>query len=308
MLVLVNHSASRNHAGVHAEKVIAELHKKLGEFDVFEYHQPTDITSVIDRELHSGSRQVISVGGDGTLNYVVNAIMKSPRFPAAPVQLGAVGLGSSNDALKPVLNRLQGLPACIDMTARSPIDIGCIAIVREDGRVAVRYFIANSGIGVIANANATFNQASFAVRILSKMSVTSAIQWVALQTVVGWKGAKVDVVLNGTLIPSVNIDAISIVKIPWIGGNYCYDQVTKRDSGLFGVHISKHNGLLGLLRLMRDLSSNAFSTRPGRTTTFSPNVVLCATMPFAVEYDGEVDHCVQASYSVVPKAIEWMAL
>jgi YegS/Rv2252/BmrU family lipid kinase len=81
---------------------------------------------------------VIVVGGDGTINDVVNGLLQSPR----PPPLGIIPAGTGNDwarSLSPA--RLE-----IDALIRSLLDRRCRKI--DVGRVNGRYFVNNFGWGL----------------------------------------------------------------------------------------------------------------------------------------------------------------
>src|SRR5687767_3324052 len=50
--------------------------------------------------LQEGKKLLISAGGDGSINYLVNYLIKEKQKDLPSITLGAIGLGSSNDFLK----------------------------------------------------------------------------------------------------------------------------------------------------------------------------------------------------------------
>jgi len=104
-----------------------------------------DIKTLIDRAIDDGIDRIIAGGGDGTLNLILNAIMKHPAKDRP--QMAILPLGTANDfanaAMIP-LDPKEALINAIDHTS-TPIDIG---------QVNERYFlnVASGGFGAVITA------------------------------------------------------------------------------------------------------------------------------------------------------------
>lgn len=306
MLILVNTASHHGLGGERFRKVVPELKHRFQSMTIHEYHPPQDLTEVIRRELENGDRKIISAGGDGTLNTVVNCIMSIDPTAAATVTLGAIGLGSSNDALKPMREFISEIPVSIDQESQRRIDLGRMRMTKNDGAVVVRHFIANSGLGAIAAANRMFNEDDRITKLAKRLSIDAAISVVALRTIAQWKPRRVMISIDGEQLHTVDIDTLSIVKIPWISGGMRYDVEPGRDSGLLGIHLCVGAGRVGLVRLMYDLSRGRFSGRSGRSTFFARKIRIVADDDLEVEFDGEVESIREVEITVVPSAIQWM--
>ena len=55
---------------------------------------------LVDKAIKQGYRNIISVGGDGTLHHVVNGIMKQRYIKTSKIKLGVIPLGTGNDWIK----------------------------------------------------------------------------------------------------------------------------------------------------------------------------------------------------------------
>ncbi len=98
---------------------------------------------------------IVSVGGDGTLNEVVNGIMfsKNPR-----VSIGVLPLGSGNDYLRNfgIMNHLQALEMLLPGEIQN-VDVGCAEFCDDiTGESHVRYYcnLASVGLGAKVAHNA----------------------------------------------------------------------------------------------------------------------------------------------------------
>jgi YegS/Rv2252/BmrU family lipid kinase len=101
--------------------------------------------------LEGGSRFLVAVGGDGTINEVVNGMIHGDQALVPDSVLGVVAAGSGSDFI-----RTLGLPAEAERAARllagtqvRELDVGKVTYGDGEGRRAVRYFvnIAEAGLG-----------------------------------------------------------------------------------------------------------------------------------------------------------------
>jgi diacylglycerol kinase (ATP) len=99
-----------------------------------------------------GHDRVVAVGGDGTVQEVVNGLMAGPE--AGRPALGIVPAGSGNDLVRSLglpIAPLEALPVALGATTR-PLDLG--QATRDGG---VRYFAAAGGTGFDAQVAFTMS-------------------------------------------------------------------------------------------------------------------------------------------------------
>ena len=108
-----------------------------------EYRKHEEI--LVDKAIKQGYRNIISVGGDGTLHHVVNGIMKQRYIKTSKIKLGVIPLGTGNDWIK-----TYGIPLSIKKSINIIInnktiyqDIGCINMIDNK----IEYFNNLAGIG-----------------------------------------------------------------------------------------------------------------------------------------------------------------
>ena len=100
---------------------------------------------LVDKAIKQGYRNIISVGGDGTLHHVVNGIMKQRYIKTSKIKLGVIPLGTGNDWIK-----TYGIPLSIKKSINIIIsnktiyqDIGYINMLDNK----IEYFNNLAGIG-----------------------------------------------------------------------------------------------------------------------------------------------------------------
>lgn len=97
-----------------------------------------------------GTDYLIAVGGDGTLNEVMNGLMQNPEEVRKKVIFGMIPAGSGNDFAKTmgVENNLEELKKNIAQDNTVAIDLGLLKFKTEEGQDLQRYFINIADIGI----------------------------------------------------------------------------------------------------------------------------------------------------------------
>jgi len=92
---------------------------------------------------------ILSAGGDGTLNQVVNGMLKEATEKKIPA-LGIIPLGSGNDFAG--MMELSGQPSqlitLLEANKPKPVDVGKISCLDQDGSAIEKYFINVCSLGM----------------------------------------------------------------------------------------------------------------------------------------------------------------
>jgi diacylglycerol kinase (ATP) len=246
---------------------------------------------------------IISAGGDGSMHYLVNALLKSSSGSSKNITLGAIGLGSSNDFLKPFNKKINGIPVRIDVSAPvSNNDVGLAVYYDENNGHKKEYFIVNASIGVTASANWTYNNPGLILRFLKSRFTSASILYTALVTILSHKNIDCHLKFNATEMDFV-VSNINILKIPFVSGSFRYDQKILPDDGNLGLHICRDMNRVELLRILSQLENGKFSLGEKTISEVIKEFHLSSEQPLIFECDGETSLANNISISVVPKAI-----
>lgn len=109
-----------------------------------------ETVELIELAILKGAERIISTGGDGTVNEVVNGIVRAQRRGAARPKLAILPNGRGNDfgAAVGISQDLKRSIAVIGAGAVKTVDIGKV----YDG-LSERYFINGTGVGIDAAIN-----------------------------------------------------------------------------------------------------------------------------------------------------------
>jgi len=304
--VLTNPAANNGKAGSKWQRIrdyaLQELEESSGEQVIEEKFFTTDL---LKKLIELGVDHFISAGGDGSVHYLINSLigLVGPEN-CSQFTIGAIGLGSSNDFLKPFKNKIQRIPVKIDPTNSSLVDIGVVEFDSPSGKRIKKYFIVNSGIGVTADANQLFNVGDGVIRWLKPRWVDGTIIYTAIKTILSHRNKIAEIKYSGT-DKSINLSNLAMIKVPFVSGSFRYDQLINKDDGLLGLNYCEDMSRWELIKTLVDLSKGRF-LRNGytkRQSALVKELELSANDWIAVETDGEVELANNIKYSVIPKAI-----
>ena len=300
--ILLNRKANHGRAGgkwsAIESRVRSTFLQNAIEPDIFE---ADDVSNSVSSLIEVGYQMFIAAGGDGSMHYLLQEIMKSSK--SSELILGAVGLGSSNDFHKPFRETINGVPLRINPERAKMHDVGCVRYTDQAGCAQTRYFLINASIGVTANANWLFNHPDSLLQRLKGRFVSLAIIYAAIKTIMKHQGYKFRIKTE-TFCTNGQISNIAVLKSPHVSGSFTYDQQLRFDDGLLGLNICEGSGRRRLLGVLFDLSRGVFSGKPGRISTYIRQVYIDTMGDWVpLEMDGEVVQASDIYFSILPKAL-----
>lgn len=145
---VVNPAAGRGHLGIKWQNHIRPcLQKKCGDFDFAFTQHPGDATTITRRALKEGYQKIVSLGGDGTLNEVVNGFFDNKISINPAARLGILPFGSGGDFIRSLSfsrDWTQGVDRLKEDGFRQ-IDVG---YAQKTGTAEGRYFINIAQVGL----------------------------------------------------------------------------------------------------------------------------------------------------------------
>jgi len=151
IVFIVNPHAGNGSTGSDWPMIEALARDRLGPFDAYMTRGPGDAIMLVKNALAQKVRLLVCVGGDGTLNEVVNGIMMHEASVRSDLALGFIPNGTGCDFVRTV-SIPQDLEQAIDLiaagTVRS-IDLGVLFFRDDQGHDRRRYFhnITSFGLG-----------------------------------------------------------------------------------------------------------------------------------------------------------------
>lgn len=226
-------------------------------YEIYETKAPKEATEIASRFKNEEGTVVYSVGGDGTLNEVINGIAEGK------CKLGIIPTGSGNDFYRSL--------------KESPNEE-----IRVDlGKVNDRYFINIASVGMDAE---TCNNAN---KIKSKLKISIAYYLGLIHTFITFKSKRLKLKIDKNIYAGDYIIA-AICNGKYYGGGFKIAPVASFDDNKFDIYlVSKANKLKLVKILLALLKSEHESYNEVRKYT-GKNITISSESNLIVNIDGEI--------------------
>ena len=255
--------------GGYAEEIYRSVLKQFEKFEL-EFHLtsgPGNATDLAKDAVKNGFTHLVCIGGDGTLNEIVQALAKSP------VILVPVSAGTGSDFVKSTsLRDITSVVEAMEKGTSRNIDLGKITRNGE-----TRYFLNILEVGFGAQVMKRVNSRK---KNHDGRSFTSAV----LVSVPSYRPYEVNISYeNGT--ESMKVAEIIIANGKYFGGGMLAAPNAELDDGRLDVHIVKGTGKIQLLTKLRKLRDGTHISDPVVSSLRTSSLKIFGDAP--IEIDGE---------------------
>ena len=303
-LVIVNPRSANGSTGRRWPEIERRLRAALPSFDVVFSERPNHATELA-REGAAGHKLVVVLGGDGTINEVVNGLVADDRLLHDDLVLAIVPRGTGADFV-----RTMGIPhdlgAAVQRlttgTARE-VDVAKAVYRRPDGSESVRYFINEASVGMGAVVCQEVNRGS--KRLGGRLSFLRGI----LMANFRYRSQPVLFALDGGPAEEVLLRNVWIANGRYSGGGICSAPRAQPDDGLLDVVRIPDLSLWEQLSSMPHLRSGAFVKHPKVVYRTAKHVELkpAGAVAVAIETEGEPIGTIPATFEVLETRLRVMA-
>lgn len=306
-VVVVNPAAGAGRIGRAREAVTSKLRAGLGAVEVLFTKGRGDATELAAQAHAAGATTVISMGGDGTHNEVVNGLLRAGQ--PTQVQLGVLSSGTGGDFCR-VTTAGHDLEAGLRSIAESPparIDIGHIRYLTDAGARAERYFLN------IASCGATGLICRLVEQSGKRLGGGVAFYLGTLRGLLRYKPARVRLTLDGQPLggaEGTEITTVAVCNGQFAGGGMRFGPSARLTDGQLDVVIIRPSSLFSQLLNTPKLYKGEHTSVPSVSQHRGRHlqVELVGDLPAYIEFDGEAPGLAPAEYTVLPGALPVLGL
>jgi diacylglycerol kinase (ATP) len=248
--------------------------------------------------IDEGYRKIISLGGDGTLNEVVNGICNQNTCPTKEITVGMIPVGTGND-----WGRMFGIPLVYEAAVKVikenktlAHDIGLISYFTGEEQHK-RYFINIAGLGFEAVVvQKTNNQKD-------KGRSNNAIYFYnLLSSLIAYHNTPVEYEIDGKKY-SAKIFSINIGNGRYCGGGMRQTPEALPDDGLFDITVIKEMGRIEIIKSLKLLYDGTILSHPKVDGYRSSNLKVTSESLLFAEADGESIGHTPLEFSIIPSGL-----
>lgn len=298
-LLVVNPASANGRTGRQWPRIRDLARRTLGAFEPSFTEGRGHATTLAREAALDGIGRLVCVGGDGTLNEVINGVMNAHGPVRPDLLLGVVPMGTGCDLPRtlPIPRDPEAALRAIAACGTRVIDLGRMTFVGQDGAPAGRYFHNVVSFGLGGEVDARINRSSKALGgFLSFMQAT-------LVSLLTYRKKSIALTVDGTVYPGVPSWNVAAANGQYHGGGMWVAPGASMDDGLLQITVvgdlslaevfwnlpRLYNGTIYGHRKIRRLAGRRIAAQ-------SPETVL-------IDMDGEQPGSLPAALEVLPSAL-----
>jgi YegS/Rv2252/BmrU family lipid kinase len=252
----------------------------------------------VERAAADGATLVVAVGGDGTVNEVVNGLMRLREHGRQLPELAVLPRGTGTDFARTfgIPTRLEGALAAIQQGSSREIDAGRVSYRAWDGTDGVAWFanVASAGMsGAVAQRANTTSKA---------MGGKASFLWATLAVFARWKPSEVEVEVDGERRRRLMYDVI-VANGRFLAGGMHMTPEAKPDDALFDVLLIGDITRADLALTLPKVYRGTHLPHPKAELLRGSVVSITSEPPLPIELDGEQPGTTPVRFEIVPRAL-----
>ena len=299
--LVVNPRSAGGQTGKRWAELSAKVGGALGQFGHEFTAGAMDAARIARKALQDGYECIVAVGGDGTINEVVNGFFHEGKALNPNASLGVIPRGTGGDfrrafgwdlELDSALSRLR-----TDKT--EPFDVGLVEYINHEGKPEQRYFANIASMGVSAFVANEVNASN------KTLGGNMAFVWGTVKGMFRFEPPMVKFRANGGAQETLPINVVAVANGRYFGSGMCVAPDALTHDGLFDITIWTGYTLKDFIFKSKGIYSGEHVTWKGtkrlQCRTFEAESE--SGKEVLIEIDGEVPGRLPAKMTVLPAAI-----
>ncbi len=304
--VIVNPHSWGNRTGAIWPQIEAKLSHAIGPVDVTFTDRPMAAKHMTTEALRAGMEQIIAIGGDGTVNEVINGFFEDGKPINEEAALAVLTSGTGRD-FRRTFNMPESVEDQIDRMAASeirPIDLGKLTFINSTGQEETRYFGNIASFGLSGEVDRAVNRLTFGKRL----GGVAAFKLGVLKALLRYRNKRVRICVDDVFDEEVNVSTAAVCNGQYFGSGMHIAPTALPDDGLFDVVVVKDIGPLTLLWNVNSiykgehLGKDEVIVVRGKKVTATP---VDDGVEVLLDVDGEAPGRLPATFEILPAAIQF---
>ncbi len=296
---VVNPEAALGRASSFWPTLQAQLREKIGPFPWDWTRSPLHATFLVRSALQQGYDYIVSVGGDGTHNEVLNGFFTGGAILNPRATLAVVPCGSGSD-----LCRTLGISSTIVSALETilsgreqKVDVGRLQFSHPSRSACERLFLNIASLGLSARVNRNLrSQPRF-------LGGPGRFFLATVRTLIVNRNHRVSLKIDGEVFPDQLISTVAAANGQFFGGGMRIAPHARVDDGLLDVVMIGAVSLLDFMRWGPRFYQGKYVRHPRIQYRKARTILATSEAVVPVEVDGETVGILPASFTVLPGAV-----
>lgn len=280
-LFIINPAAGKGGGHRYREQISQYFRDKGGDYRIAITQTPGDATRIARTFAHEGAGRIYAIGGDGTLNEVLNGMA------GTDCSLGVIPSGSGNDFFRNLRHTADDtiLARTIEGT-EEPVSLGIV-----EGRYFLNVASAGIDAAIALNANR-----------YKRLGGTAAYVAGIFHSVFRYRSFPAEVDIDGARFSRKTL-LLAVANGCCYGGGMKIAPRADIRSGTFEVYHINEAGPLRILHLFPRLMEGRHETIREVSHTQGEGITISSAEQFPLNIDGEILMVRSARFRIIPEGI-----
>jgi len=270
------------------------------EFEAVLTECPGHATELARQALKRGYKTIMSVGGDGTMNEVVNGFFQDGHLVDLDSRLVVFSRGTGCDFIKTLgINKgIEDLLTILTRNKEKQLDVGCVSFVDMTENMVRRYFLNVADIGIGAETANRVNKHSKLLKgLLSFM-------FGAVSTIMLYKNKDFKVVIDDDIVLNERMNSVIVANGKYFGGGMKVAPDAMIDDGVFDIIILGDLSKAEIIKSFPMIYKGDHLSHPKVKHYRGRKIMIKSGGKGLIEVDGEIPGRDDAMFELLPEALK----
>jgi YegS/Rv2252/BmrU family lipid kinase len=299
-MVIVNPKAGSGHGLKDWPSISNQMNNSGIEFSCMFTEHKYHAVELTVKAIAKGFRKIVAVGGDGTINEIVNGIFIQKIVSTEEISLAVIPTGTGNDWM-----RMYGIPKTYTDAVQSLVnhhtvlqDVGLISYY--DTKILQKRYMANAaGMGFDAMVNRKFNRLKDEGKIGKRLYITCT-----MKELFSYRSRRFKVVVDDNVLFDDEVFSVTVGIGKYNGGGMIPMPNAVIDDGLFDITVIKRVNMLNVLWHFRKLYNGKLYNYSKVIAAQGRNITIETFPESPIEIDGEALGYSTFTFKLVPRSIK----
>ena len=298
--VVVNPKSAHSAAGRRWQEIEVMLADRLEDYRLFFTKAQGDATGLTRRALHDGFDTVVAVGGDGTINEVVNGFFENNGLSVNPdASLGIIPMGTGGDFVRTagISKKVERAVEILTAGMTASVDVGKCTFRGYGEEMEERFFLNIADIGLGGETVDRVNRSS------KRFGGFLSFLFGSLMALIQYRNKRVCFSVDGGDATEEVLNSLIVANGQYFGGGMWIAPEASIDDGLFDVVILGNYNLFGSLLKFPRIYRGSHLKLSGVRSFTAKKIEVTSSERVLLDVDGEQPGMAPVTFEILSGAL-----